>query len=609
MVINMGKRIKSNKSKNSESFYIIEDFTDPNSKKRSTYVFEKLGTLKSLKEKYNTDSRDEILSHLRAHLEELRELDRQDRQTVTLEFNPKHLIPKGEERLFNIGYLYISNILRSLGIKSICDEISSRHRFSYDLCRILCDLVAARVVAPGSKRSTLNRLKSFIEAPEHGLENIYRSLGILADERYSIEKELYSSVSRSYGRDNSVLYYDCTNFYFETEDADEFRKYGKSKENRPNPIVQYGLFLDADGLPIADIVFPGNENEQPSMRELEERIEKDFMFSRFIVCADAGLNGFENKVYNDKKKDGAFIVAQPIRKLKKSLAEWCVERSGWKLPGTSETYCLDELGETMMIDGREVDTSTLVFYKDRWEKSTKKSSVLGKGYTLEEHIIITYSTRFMRYQKYIRERKLERAARLLSNPGRIGTKNQRDPRYYIKEYSATADGELADSKTYAIDEDRISEEEKYDGFYAVTTNLEDDDLELVIRANRQRWEIEESFMIMKSELLARPMYVSTEENIKGHLLTCFVALLVYRLLEKKHLKEKYTIRELIGTLRDLNINHIVGDNYAPAFKRTEITDALASEFGFQPSRQILTQKYLKKFIRTVNSKKSTKLKS
>ncbi len=220
----------------------------------------------------------------------------------------------------------------------------------------------------------------------------------------------------------------------------------------------------------------------------------------------------------------------------------------------------------------------------------------------------TYSRKFADYQDHIREKKLERARKLLGNPGKLTRTNQRDPRYYITEMSMTGDGEVASEKLYEIDEKKIAEEKKYDGFYAVTTDLEDSDLSLIIRSNKQRWEIEESFQIMKSELRTRPMYVSREDSINGHLLTCFMALMVYRLLEKKYLNEQYTCEEVLSTLRDLNITYLNGTNYIPSFTRTEIVDALAETFGFQPSREIITQKYLKKFQRIVNSKKSTKLK-
>lgn len=229
-------------------------------------------------------------------------------------------------------------------------------------------------------------------------------------------------------------------------------------------------------------------------------------------------------------------------------------------------------------------------------------------YTLEEHIIVSYSTKYKEYQNHIREKKIERAKKMLKNPGKIGICNPRDPKYYIKKIATTKLEEAAEETYYSIDEEKIMEDKKYGGFYAVATDLEDEDLSLIINANKQKWEIEESFEIMKSELETRPMYVKTKDAIDGHLLICFIALLVYRILEKKYLKEKYTCRDIIDTLRGLNMTHLGGNNYIPSFQKTKLIDELSDLFGFQPSREVITQKYLKKFLKVVNSKKSTKLK-
>lgn len=604
----MAKRLKITKSKNSESFYVIDDFTDPQSKKRSTFVVERLGSLDSLKSKYNTDSRDTVLSHINTYINELRLIDKENRSLVPVMLSPAKLISLDDERFYNIGYLYPRNILSSLGIKKICSHIHENHRFQFDLNKILSDLVCARIIYPGSKRSSYKDAHHFLEIPSYELEDIYRSLPVMAAERYFIESELYKNSKDIFKRNTSILYYDCTNFYFEIEEEDDFRRYGKNKENRPNPIVQYGLFMDTDGIPISDITFEGNKNEQFSMRELEKQIEEDFQFSRFIVCADAGLNGFENKVYNDRKDQGAYIVTQPIKKLKKSLKKWAVNPEGWKLLEHPGSYDISQLKENIVVDGKKYQTDTLVFYKDRWEKTIGKAKLTGKKYVLEEHIIVSYSTKYKEYQKHIRDKKIERAKKMLKDPGKIGTNNPRDPKYYIKKVDTTKQGEIAEETYYSIDEEKIAEDMKYDGFYAVATDLEDEDLSLIIKANKQRWEIEESFEIMKSELKTRPMYVKRKDAINGHLLICFIALLVYRILEKEYLKEKYTCREIIDTLRGLNITYLGGNNYIPSFKRTQLIDKMAEIFGFQPSREVLTQKYLKKFLRVANSRKSTKLK-
>lgn len=605
----MAKRLSITKSKNSESFYVIEDFTDPKTKKKSTTIYEKLGNLQSLFKKYNTDSRDVVLSNLKDYVETLKEKDKLDNQPVTVTFQMENQIEFKKDRNYNIGYLYIQNILSSLGLKKICDNITQKHKFKYDFYRIFNDQICARIIEPGSKRSSFEAIKQFIEQPNYELEDIYRSLRVMAQNRYEIEAELYKNSTNEFDRNTSVLYYDCTNFYFEIEDEREIAKYGKSKKNRPNPIVQYGLFMDGDGIPIADIVFPGNNNEQFSMSTLEKQIEKDFGLSRFIVCADAGLNGWENKVYNDRKEIGAYIVTQPIKKLSKKLKAWALDPKGWSVIGSKQKFDISQLGETVNINGKTYKTNSVIFYKDTWEHQTKKTEQLDDTkYKLEQHYIVSFSTKFQKYQQNIREKKLERARKLLSNPGKIAKANERDPRYFIKETVTTKDGEIGEVKEYEINLERVEDAMKYDGFYCVTTDLEDGDIGEVINANKRRWEIEECFEIMKSDLKTRPMYVTLQEAIEGHTLICFTALLAYRILEKKYLNEDYTINTIMKKLRKMTVLNINGPYYVPTFMRDELTDKLDELFGFTSTKEIITQKQIKKFLRVTKAKKITKLK-
>lgn len=603
----MAKRIRSCKSKNSESFSVIDDCTNHKTQRPSTFIVEKLGNLDSLKKKYNTDDRNEVVRQLKLYVDSLNNADNEDDGDLIVPISQKQL-EKDKERSFNIGYFYLRNIFCHLGIKEICAKIQQEHSFKFDLFSILCDLVCTRIIFPGSKRSSYTLAHKFYKAPSYQLEDVYRSLPILSQHRYEIESALFENSDKIYNRDCSILYYDCTNFYFETEEEDDFRKYGKSKENRPNPIVQYGLFMDSKGIPIADITFEGNRNEQFSLRELEERLEKDFSMSKFIVCADAGLNGWENKVYNNKKRQGAYIVTQPIKKLDKQLKAWAIEPSNWKLLNSSTIFNINNLPETITINGVETPINDCTFYKDRWVKTEKKSTQTEGKYTLEEHLIVSYSPKYKKYQTKIRDKKIERAKKLLDNPGKIDTKNERDPRYYIASTSTTTTGEVAGQTHYEIDYEKIAADSRFDGFYAVATDLEDHNISLILKANKQRWEIEENFQIMKSEFKSRPIFVSTEEAINGHLLTCFLALLVYRLLEKEHLKEAYTCPELIDNLKSLNIVQLAGNNYIPSFKRTDFTDHLTREFGFELAREGLSQHYIKKFERVVNARNSTKLK-
>lgn len=598
----MSIRLHSTSSKNSVCYYIKEDYVNPKTNKRTTRNRQSLGNLAALMKQFGVSTREEVEAILRDQIEQLKA---DDNQLIPMTFNPHELIPMGVINSFNVGYLFPQKILSMLGISDICRSISLKYRFKYDLETILRLLVCARIIAPASKKATLDTARSFYRFPLPDLHDIYRALPVLAQERYFIENQLYKKSCGICQRDTTILFYDCTNFYFEIEGADDFRKYGKSKENRPNPIVQYGMFIDRNGIPIADLCFEGNRNESFSMRELEKTLEKDFGFSRFIVCADAALNGFENKIYNDRKANGAYIVTQPIKKLSGKLQEWALDPQGWQIPGYPEIYNLNSLEKTVKIADKEVPTKTVTFYKDRWIKTNKKSQETGKREVLEEHLIVSFNTKYRDYQRRIREKKIERAEALLKNPGKIAkTTDQRNPRYFIK----PADSEEDKNQKYELNVRRITEDMRYDGFYAVTTDLEDEDIRLIIKSNHQRWEIEESFRIMKSELETRPIYVSRREAIEGHLLTCFLALMVYRIIEQ-YLKEKYTIGQIIDTLRTLNIEQVQGAIYKPGFARTEITDQLSEIFGYQFAYRVMEEKELNKIVKNAKAKNVAKMKN
>lgn len=590
-------RLKIVKSKSSESFSIIEDYINPTTKKRTTTTIESLGNLNSWMKKLDTSSRDVVIAHLQNLIRQKSEAVKAESADVLLTLSQTREIPQGRKVCFNVGYLFIQSILYQLGLESICKEIEEKHQFKYSLSDILANEVTSRIICPCSKRSTAANRARFLEDPSYDLQHVYRALPILAEEHDEIEKKLYKNTERLIEYDTDVLYYDCTNFYFEIEEEDDFRKYGKSKENRPNPIVQYGLFLDQNSIPLCDIAFTGSENEQLSMRKLEKTLIEKFGKKRLIVCADAGLNGWDNKMLNNNEFR-AYIVVKPIKMMKKSLRDWALDPDGWYLVEQPNVrYNLNELGETTIVNGEKRKTSDLIFYKDRWTKETKKDKETKEPKTLEEHLIVSFNTGFKKYKKHIRDKKLERAAKLLKNPGKIAkSKNQRDPRYYIQACATTENGEVADEVWYELNEERIREEEAMDGFYAVTTNLEDNDIAEVLKVNKGRWEIEECFEVMKSELKTRPVYVRREEAIKGHLLICFIALKVYRILEKM-LGCEYTINETIRTLRDMQVTHVQSKYYVPSFERTELVDKLQDLFGFKLTTEVISEQKINLFLR------------
>jgi transposase len=521
------------------------------------------------------------------YIEELNRKEKEEKREVLVKYSPSKLINKGEQHLFNGGYLFLKKIYHEIGLHKICKRISQKYKFDFDLDSIFSRLVYGRVIFPSSKLATHELSKKFIEQPNFDLHQIYRALEILAKETDFIQSAIYENSLKIFKRNTGVLYYDCTNYFFEIEQEDGNKQYGPSKDHKPNPIIQMGLFMDGDGIPLAFSMNKGNMNEQLTLKPLEKKIISDFELSKFIVCTDAGLASAENRKFNDK--DGrAFITTQSIKKLKAHLKKWALAADGWKLPGSEKDYDiskLDEMLEKANPEDREKIRSK-VFYKERWIKEN----------SFEQRLIVTYSIKYRDYQRKIRNGQIERAQKLIdTNPTKIKKCNSNDYKRFIHTTSCTSDGEVAEKEFYSIHSSLILKEEAFDGFYAVCTNLEDDVSE-IIKVNCRRWEIEECFRIMKSEFKARPVYLSNDDRIEAHFTTCFIALILYRLLEKK-LKEQFTCHEIITGLRDMNFLELRGEGYVPAYTRSDFTDALHDAFGFRTDYQIVTSSIMKKILK------------
>ena len=558
------------KSKNTTIYYLSKSVRIGN--RTTTKTVEKIGTYDEIKEKCGDM---EPLEWAKKYAAKRSAEEKAAKQDVIMKCSSSMLIDKNVRRSCNAGYLFLLDIYYSLGIDKICAEISEKYKFEYDLNEILSMLVCSRIIAPGSKRSSLEEANGFVEQPKCSLHQIYRALEVIAKENDFFQSQLYKNTQSITERRKDVLYYDCTNYYFEIEDEDDFRKYGVSKEHRPNPIVQMGLFIDSDGIPLSFSVFDGNFSEQPSMTPLEKKILQDFDTSDFVVCTDSGLSSMANRRFNSIQGRG-FVTAQSIKKLKGFLQDFCLGDDGWYLPGSNRIYKLSELDEEKDCDR--------VFYKDRWINEND----------LEQHLIVTYSIKYRNYQRAVRGRQIVRAEKLAENPSSLSRKKENDPKRFVMQEHCTTDGEAAEKTITSLDQNRIDNEMKYDGFYAVCTNLEDD-VSDIIRINQKRWEIEECFRIMKTEFKARPVYLSRRDRITAHFTTCFTALVIYRMLEKK-LENRFTCEEIIGTLRDMNMMIAPGEGYIPTYTRTDLTDALHGAFGFRTDYQITSQKNMRKIL-------------
>lgn len=570
-------RIKITKTKNAENFYVIES-TYIN-KKHSSKIVERLGNLEEIKRK--AGKMDPYL-WAKQYASKLTQEDKENKRTIIKSYSQSKLIPKDIQNKYNVGYLFLQDIYYKLGLNQICNDITDKYQFKFDLNDILSKLIYSRILFPASKLKTLDLSKKFLEQPNFDYQHIERSLPIFCKENDFIQSELYKNSKKYAPRNNRILYYDCTNFFFELEIEDEFRKYGKSKENRPNPIVQMGLFMDGDAIPLSCEITPGNKNEQKTLQPLEEKILKDFELSEIVVCTDAGLASTANRKFNNTNSR-KFITTQSIKKLKEFLKEEVLDLTkGWHLPGSDKIYDIEALRTDEKLKEIYKDKT---FYKERWIKENG----------LEQRLIVTFSVKYQEYQRHIRNNQIERAKKIIeNNPKKIGKAKQNDPKRFIETINTTSSGEIAEETHYSINQSIIDEEAKYDGLYAVCTNLEDD-VQDIIKINHKRWEIEESFRIMKSEFNARPVFHSNEDAIKAHFLICFLALTIYRYLEKK-LDEKYTVGEIIDSLKEMDLSVKDGD-YIPNYTRTNLTDDLHEKFGFRTDFEILTEKNLKKIIK------------
>ena len=570
-------RIRKTKSKNQEHYAIIYDVKVNG--KRTTKIYENLGNYDNLKlRSKNSDP----IEWLNKYVDSLNKKVKEDSLPAIIKLSPNKQIEKNKQIVYNGGYLFLQDIYYKLGLNKICNEITDKYQFKYDLNSILSRLIYGRIIYPSSKLKTLELSKNFLEQPSFELHDVYRSLEVIAKESDFIQSQLYKNSLKFMKRNDTVLYYDCTNYFFEIEEESGLRQYGKSKENRPNPIIQMGLFLDGDGIPMSFDMFEGNTNEQKTMKPLEEKIIKDFHSSKFVVCTDAGLASNTNRKFNNMS-GRSFITVQSIKRLKLYLKQWALDlTSGWKLYGSDKTYNISKLRENEELMKQYYDKT---FYKERW--------INENG--LEQRIIVTYSVKYQEYQKKIRENQIQRAQKLIEkNPQKIGKPKQNDPKRFISTISTTSNGEVAEENHYKLNYDVINEEAKYDGLYAVCTNLEDS-VQEIIKINQRRWEIEESFRIMKSEFKSRPVYLSKDDRIKAHFTTCFLALTIFRYLEKI-LGEEFTAEKIIDTLRSYNLKDENGLGYSPLYTRNDLIDLLHEKFHFNTAYEITKNQKMKKIF-------------
>lgn len=574
-------RLGISKSKNTINYYIIKDYTKNG--KRSTKHVERIGNLEEVKKLAgNQDYQEWLKDYVKKYNEE-----HCKKEIIIIKKNNKKIIASNINNNFNVGYLFLENIYNQLKLKDICDNIQNKYQFKFDLNEILSYLVFARIIYPASKLETYKQCQNFIEQPKFQLHDEYRALSYLANNIDFIQEKIFENSKNVIKRNSEIIYYDCTNYFFEIELDDEFRKYGINKQHQPKPQVGMGLFMDSDGIPLSFNIYPGNQNEQKTLIPEETKIVNNFKMdnTKMILCTDAGLASDEIKKYNIKDNRG-FVITQSLKKLKDSDKVKVFNDNDWRLPGDlRNVYNLNEIRNNEELKEKYYDK---LFYK----------IISSETKSVKQDLIVTFSFKYFDYNRNIRNAQIERAKKSIdTNQATRKGKNQNDYKRFIVDTKSTDTGEVAENSNLSLNEDLIKQEEQYDGYYALTTNLVGD-IEQILKITKGRWEIEESFRIMKTDFLARPVNLSREDRIKSHFLTCFMALLIYRILEKK-LDYKYTTSEILKTIRNMNVLESKGDGYIPEYIRTNLTDDLHDIFGFRTDYEINTYKDFKKIFELI----------
>lgn len=566
-------------------YYILQAFRKKEGG-TSSKLYMNLGTASEIREKYGCPDAD---AWARQKLKEINDSIKEGKAAVAVTYNPNTRIEAGEWRTVHCGHMVLLPLYNKLGLAQFSAEVSRRHRFKFDFGDILRKLVICRILFPDSKRATRDCLNDFVDAPDFTLDDIYNFLGVLSKEITPLQKSLYEATKDELSRRTGVIYYDCTNYYFEIEKEDGLRKYGKSKEHRPNPIVQMGLFMDADGMPLAFCINPGNTSEQQTMKPLEETLANEFNLSEFVVCTDAGLASIDNRQYNTTEGRN-YIVTQSIPQLPHIMKEWALEKKGWRRLGDKE----DRTYDISVLDLSEEKEH--LYYRERWFKEDRAGVK-----QFEERLIVTFSPKYALYQKQLRAQHVEKALGMIERRSEKSRQTQQDPRRLIATLHCTGDGEPAETTVMKLDLDLIEKEKAMDGLNCLATSLEDSVYD-VLHANGFRYEIEHLFRVTKTEFNARPVYLRREDRIRAHFAVCFVALLLLKAFQREvnrglDEESRYSSEQIINALAGMDYNVVRGTGYVPAYSATKLRSRCCDVANVPIDRQIVVAKKMRQLLK------------
>ena len=588
-------RLSVTHTKNNTYFYMIKSFR--NNGKNTTKIIECLGNLEEVTKKANGE--DPVI--WAKNYVKQRTNEESENNCTYFEKLVEGEDLDSNQKIYNIGHIFIRKIFEELELNQLCKKIKKKYKIEYELSDILEDLICTRIMYPSSKFSSYEDSKKFLRQPKYKLYDVYRALDVISKEKETIEKWCYEkSLSIIKERNTKVLYYDCTNYFFEIEMEDNddlknkkqgLRKYGKSKENRPLPIAQMGLFIDGTGYPLAFNINSGNTNEQTTLRPLEKQIMEDFKLSKFLVCTDAGLGSFCNRDFNTKG-DRIYIVTQSLKQLPSEYQTDALSLLGWHILGSNNSINISKINK---YDPKNKN----IYYKEVLMKRTKNDAKTKKKITLNERMIVTFSSKYAAYQKNIRDAQILRAKEIIEKcPEQFSKLPQNNAKRFIKKENITDDGECAEKYKLYYKENLEKYEAQFDGLYALCVpEKTEGNIEEILQISKGRWEIEESFRIMKSEFKARPVYLHLDERIKAHFTICYLSLLVYRILEKEKLQDKYTTEEIISTLKDMLSNKVDGLGFKQLYQKSKITTDLNSNYEFNLDQKFISLKSFKKFLK------------
>lgn len=591
-------------------YYIAKSFRNERGTSTKKNMF-RLGTLAEIREREGVS---DPWQWAQEELARRNEEERLGKRTVKIELSPTKRINAGEQVSYTGGDLMLIPLYNALGLPQICRNVQKGSRTEYRLNEILEALVVLRVLYPCSKKSTCELNRKRIRRTSFALEDVYRALTLLSEHIDDIQARVWINSQKTMSRNTRVVYYDCTNYYFEIEDNDRdyidektgdvitgLRKRGKSKENRPNPIVQMGLLMDGDGIPLSFIIFPGNESEQPSLQRIEEMIAEKFGLNEFVISTDAGLGSEDNRRYN-MTEGREYISVQSLPSLPAADQAMALDPAGWRIAYRDRGLApIDpDNPDKEIFNLSEIDLDSergTRFYKEIIVDKT-----LGGRKTTARHerVIVTYSHDFALYLRHKREERISVARKIIDRKQTKSRQSQQDPRRYVATEYITADGQKAAGVRMALDENVIAQEQRFDGFYAYATSLDDNAVD-VLRARSFHHEIEHLFRTTKTFLDARPVHLRRQDRIRSHFLVCFLSMVILKMLQKQLNMPELTIDSLISTLRSIKFDYFKSIGYRPLFERNELTDRLQEITGISIDTEIVETKQMNKLYRDIKA--------